>query len=148
MLLWIIFLVLIGGFLALDLGVFHKKSHVVSTREALSWTVVWVSISLLFSVVVYLAYRGGWVENPDSLQPDEAVLKYLTGYLIELSLSMDNIFVIAMIFAYFAVPRQYQHRVLFWGILGAVFFRAGMIVFGVVLIHKFSWMTYLFGALL
>jgi len=148
MIVWIAFIALIVFFLALDLGVFHKDPHTVSTREAVRWTIVWVTVSLLFSGVVYKVYLEGWTDNVDNLTPQQAVLDYLTGYVIELSLSMDNIFVIAVIFAYFGIPKMYQHRVLFWGILGAIFFRAIMIVLGVVLINKFSWVTYLFGALL
>ena len=148
MFIWIGFLVLIFIFLALDLGVFHRDPHQISTREAMNWTTLWVTISLLFSGVVYWSYENGWVDNVEALSSKQAVLKYLTGYLIELSLSLDNIFVIALIFAYFSVPKIYQHRVLFWGILGAVFFRAIMIFLGVVLIHKFAWITFFFGLLL
>lgn len=148
MVLWIGFLVLIFIFLALDLGVFHKDSKRISTREALTWTIVWVSVSLIFSGVIYWIYQEGLAPNPNGLSGKNAVLKYLTGYIIELSLSMDNVFVIAIIFAYFKVPSAYQHRVLFWGILGAIFFRAVMILVGVVLIKKFAWMTFAFGALL
>ena len=148
MVLWSGFITLILGFLALDLGVFNKESHTISTREALSWTSLWVTISLLFSGAIYLIYQSEWVANPEQLLPMEAVLTYLTGYVIELSLSLDNIFVIALIFAYFKIPREYQHRVLFWGILGAIVFRAIMIVAGVVLIRSFSWTIYFFGALL
>lgn len=148
MIIWIAFIALIVFFLALDLGVFHKNPHAVSTKEAMNWTMVWVTVSLAFSGVIYKVYLEGWTENVDNLTPQQAVLDYLTGYVIELSLSLDNIFVIAVIFAYFGIPKVYQHRVLFWGILGAIFFRAIMIVVGVVLINKFSFMTYLFGALL
>ncbi len=148
MLLWVLFIIMIVGFLALDLGVFNKESHAISTREALGWTSLWVSVSLLFSGAVYLIYRGDFVANLDDLTPVEAVVTYLTGYVIELSLSLDNIFVIALIFSYFGIPRKYQHRVLFWGILGAIVFRAMMIVAGVVLLRNFSWMIYFFGALL
>ena len=148
MLLWIGFLILIFIFLGLDLGIFHKNSKVISTKEAFTWTLVWVSVSLAFSGVIYWLYQEGIAENPNQLSGETAVLKYLTGYIIELSLSLDNVFVIALIFAYFQVPGAYQHRVLFWGILGAIFFRALMIVVGVVLINKFSWMTFVFGALL
>lgn len=146
MIIWIIFLVIIFLLLALDLGLFNRTPHAMSTREALGWTSLWVSISLLFSIVIYLTYEREWLEN--SMSGQQAVLKYLTGYLVELSLSMDNIFVIAMIFAYFQIPERYQHRVLFWGILGALFFRGMMIGIGVVLIHQFEWITYFFGALL
>lgn len=148
MVLWIGFLILIFIFLALDLGVFHKDSKRISTKEALTWTTVWVGVSLIFSVAIYWLYQEGISANPNGLSGKAAVLKYLTGYIIELSLSLDNVFVIALIFAYFKVPSAYQHRVLFWGILGAIFFRAIMIMVGVVLINKFVWMTYVFGALL
>ncbi len=148
MILWIIFLVLIFILLALDLGVFHKNLHSISTREALGWTALWVTLALGFSVVVYYAYELGWVANPEGLSGRGAVLEYITGYLIEQSLSMDNIFVIALIFAYFKVPKLYQHRVLFWGILGALVFRGIMIGVGVVLIQQFEWIIYVFGALL
>ncbi len=148
MLIWISFLILIFFFLALDLGVFHKNPHLITTKEAFTWTTVWVTVSLLFSGVIYLIYENGWGENPQNLDSGTAVLDYLTGYLIELSLSLDNIFVIAIIFAFFKVPRLYQHRVLFWGILGAIFFRAIMIFIGVTLINQFAWMTFLFGGLL
>jgi tellurite resistance protein TerC len=146
MVIWIIFLVLIFFLLALDLGLFNRTPHTISTREALGWTTLWVSISILFSIVVYFTYELEWLEN--SMTGQQAVLKYLTGYLVELSLSMDNIFVIALIFAYFQIPERYQHRVLFWGILGALFFRGMMIGIGVVLIHQFEWIIYVFGALL
>ncbi|MEZ5042470.1 MAG: TerC family protein [Saprospiraceae bacterium] len=148
MLIWISFIALIVFFLALDLGVFHKDSYSISAKEALGWTAVWATISILFSAVVFWVYETDLVDNIDQLSSRQAVLKYLTGYVIELSLSLDNIFVIAMIFVYFKIPTAYQHRVLFWGILGAIVFRAIMIFVGVALIHKFSWMSYVFGALL
>ncbi len=148
MLIWIAFLLLIFTFLALDLGVFNKNPHHISTKEALTWTTIWVSISLSFSGVIYLLYSNDMIANTTQLTPIQAVIKYLTGYLIELSLSLDNIFVIAVVFGYFKVPRIYQHRVLFWGILGAVVFRAIFIFVGVILIESISWMTYVFGALL
>lgn len=143
---WIGFLLLVFILLALDLGVFNKKSHVISAKEALRWTTVWVTLSLTFSIFVYYAYEDGWIES--EMSGTQAVLKYLTGYLVEQSLSMDNIFVIALIFAYFKVPPAFQHRVLFWGILGALFFRGVLIAFGVVLIREFEWMTYVFGVFL
>lgn len=148
MILWIAFLTLVFFLLALDLGVFHKSPHSISTKEAMGWTTLWVSLAFLFSIVVYFAYEEGWIANPESLDGKEAVLEYITGYLIEQSLSMDNIFVIAVIFSYFSIPRAYQHRVLFWGILGALVFRGIMIGIGVVLIQKFDWIIYFFGALL
>jgi|AntRauTorckE5430_2_1112549.scaffolds.fasta_scaffold23397_1 tellurite resistance protein TerC len=148
MFIWIGFIALVLFLLALDLGVFNRNPHTITTREALGWTSVWVSLSLLFSVFVYFAYSKGWLNNPEGLTAKDAVLKYLTGYLVEQSLSMDNIFVIAMIFTYFNIPKKYQHRVLFWGILGALFFRGIMIFLGVVLIQKFTWLTYVFGVFL
>ncbi len=148
MIVWILFLSAILIFLALDLGVFNRTAHVISSKEAGIWTGIWVSMSLLFSLVVHWLYTTDYIANPDALTPTEASIKYITGYLIELSLSVDNIFVIAVIFASFKIPPIYQHRVLFWGILGAVFFRGLMIFFGVILLNKFSWMTYIFGAFL
>ncbi|NVN19518.1 TerC/Alx family metal homeostasis membrane protein [Muricauda sp. HICW] len=145
---WIIFLLGILVFLALDLGVFNKNAHVISVREASIWTAVWVSLSMLFSGVIYWLYNTGKIDNVDGLEPMEATIDYITGYLIELSLSIDNIFVIAVIFTSFQIPQKYQHRVLFWGILGAIVFRALMIFFGVALIKKFSFTTYIFGAFL
>lgn len=148
MILWIAFLTLVFLLLALDLGVFHKNPHSISTKEAAGWTALWISLAFSFSVIVYFAYENGWVANPESLDGKEAVLEYITGYLIEQSLSMDNIFVIAVIFTYFQIPKMYQHRILFWGILGALIFRGVMIGIGVVLIQKFEWVIYIFGALL
>ncbi|WP_373075458.1 TerC/Alx family metal homeostasis membrane protein, partial [Zeaxanthinibacter enoshimensis] len=118
------------------------------TREAAIWTSVWVSVAMGFSGVIYWLFQSGLIENPTGLTPGNAVLKYITGYLIELSLSIDNVFVIAVIFSSFAIPAKYQHRVLFWGILGAIVFRAIMIVFGVALINKFEWIIYVFGVFL
>lgn len=134
--------------LILDLGVFNRNSHIITTKEAGLWTGIWVGVALAFSAIVYLTFTNGWTPNPTALTPMEAVLKYITGYLIELSLSVDNIFVIALIFSAFAIPPIYQHRVLFYGIIGAIVFRAIMIVFGVVLIQKFSWIIYVFGGFL
>ena len=148
MLVWGLFILAILIFLALDLGVFNRNPHVISVKEASIWTAVWVSISFLFSGVIYWLYNTGTIDNVDALKPMDATIKYITGYLIELSLSIDNIFVIAVIFSSFAIPQKYQHRVLFWGILGAIVFRALMIFFGVVLIKKFSFTTYVFGAFL
>ena len=148
MIVWILFLAAILFFLALDLGVFNKTPHIISSKEAGKWTAIFVTISFLFSGVIYWIYKNGFIENPTNLTPSLASIKYITGYLIELSLSVDNIFVIAVIFASFKIPQKYQHRVLFWGILGAIAFRGLMIYFGVLLINKFSWMTYIFGAFL
>ncbi|HZW78129.1 MAG TPA: TerC family protein [Flavobacteriaceae bacterium] len=148
MLLWILFSVFILIFLILDLGVFNKTPHEITTKEAGIWTAVWVSVALLFSGIIYLAFEHAWIENPTDLTPSSAVIKYITGYLIELSLSVDNIFVIALIFSAFAIPKKYQHEVLFYGVVGAIVFRAIMIVFGVALINKFSWIIYVFGVFL
>lgn len=145
---WILFGCLVTLCLALDLGVFNKKAHVISNKEAAVWSAIWVSLATLFSVVVYFCYKQDWVTNVENLSAFDAALTYITGYLVELSLSVDNIFVIAVIFTSFAIPQKYQHRILFWGILGAIVFRAGMIFFGVALIQKFVWVTYLFGAFL
>lgn len=145
---WIIFLAAILLFLALDLGVFNKTPHIISSREAGKWTGIFVTISFLFSGVIYWLYGNNYIANPDALQPIEASIKFITGYLIELSLSVDNIFVIAIIFSSFRIPQKYQHRVLFWGIIGAIVFRGLMIYFGVLLINKFTWTTYIFGVFL
>src|SRR5699024_410464 len=117
-------------------------------REAGKWTALWVSIALLFGGVVWWLFSEQLLPNPTSLTPGNALLDYLTGYLVELSLSIDNVFVIAVIFSAFKIPDQYQHRVLFWGILGAMVFRGLMIVFGVALINQFEWIIYVFGAFL
>jgi len=148
MIVWILFLASIFLFLALDLGVFNRTPHIINTKEASKWTAIWVTMSFLFAGVVYWIYNNNYVSNPDGLKPAVASIKYITGYLIELSLSVDNIFVIAIIFAAFRIPQKYQHRVLFWGILGAIIFRGLMIFFGVMLINKFSWTTYIFGGFL
>ena len=148
MIVWIIFLAAILLFLGLDLGFFNKTPHIVSAKEASKWTALFVTMSFLFSGVIYWLYSNNYIANPDQLKPAEASLKYITGYLIELSFSVDNIFVIAIIFTAFKIPQKYQHRVLFWGILGAIIFRGLLIYFGVLLIHKFSWTTYVFGVFL
>ncbi len=156
LLLWISFILFVLLLLALDLGVFHRSAHVVSVREALAWSGVWIGLALLFSVFVYFGYERGWmglgasIDPVDNLQNDgsRAVTKYLTGYVIEKSLSVDNIFVIAMLFAFFAVPAKDQHRLLFWGILGALVMRGVMIGVGATLIARFNWILYVFGVLL
>jgi len=148
MIVWISFIAAILLFLALDLGVFNKTPHIISSKEAGKWTGIFVTISFLFSGVIYWLYSNNYIANPDALKPTEASIKFITGYLIELSLSVDNIFVIAIIFSSFRIPQKYQHRVLFWGIIGAIVFRGLMIYFGVLLIHKFSWTTYIFGGFL
>ena len=145
---WILFIAAILIFLALDLGIFNKTPHIISSKEAGKWTGIFVTLSFLFSGVIYWLYGNNYIANPDALKPVEASIKFITGYLIELSLSVDNIFVIAIIFSSFRIPQKYQHRVLFWGIIGAIVFRGLMIYFGVLLINKFSWTTYIFGVFL
>ncbi len=149
---WILFIALIGALLALDLGVFNRKEHVIGAREAAKWTMLWVSLALAFGGFVYLAYQHHWFDlgrDPgNELSGTQAALQYFTGYLIEESLSLDNIFVIALIISYFSVPPRVQHRVLFWGIFGAMVMRGIMIVAGIALIRRFEWVIYVFGVLL
>jgi tellurite resistance protein TerC len=133
---WVAFIACVVLFLGLDLGVFHRKAHAIKFREALLWTSVWFCLAMLFAV--WLRGARGQKEG----------LQFVTGYLIELSLSMDNVFVIALIFTYFRIPSEYQHRVLFWGILGALIMRGFMIGIGVALITWLNWILYVFGALL
>lgn len=137
---WFGFIACVLVFLALDLGVFHRRPHVVRFREALSWTVVWFSVSMLFGFVIAPAVVADWGR--------QQTVEFITGYVIELSLSMDNVFVMALLFTYFQIPPAYQHRVLFWGILGALIMRGLMIAAGVALITWLSWVLYLFGLLL
>jgi tellurite resistance protein TerC len=163
--LYVGFLALIFGLLALDLGVFHRKLHTVKVKEALGWTAVWVSIGIAFSGVIYLGYEQQWLGLGTTLDTmsiakvgadgvtvyndgDSAFIKYLTGFVVEKSLAVDNIFVIATIFGFFSVPPIYQHRVLFWGILGALVMRGAMIAVGAALMVKFSWIIYVFGGFL
>ena len=134
--LWIGFNLFVLAMLALDLGVFHRKAHVVSFKESMTWTVVWVVLALLFNA-------GIW-----HFSGSQKALEFFTGYVIEKSLSVDNVFVFAMLFSYFAVPPIFQHKVLFWGVLGALVMRAAMIALGAALIAKFSWIIYVFGAFL
>jgi tellurite resistance protein TerC len=133
---WILFNLFVLVMLALDLGVFHRKAHVVRLKEALGWSVVWICMALLFNLLIY-----SW------LGPEKA-LQFLAGYIIEKSLSVDNLFVFLLIFSYFSVPSIYQHKILFWGILGALIMRAVFIAAGITLIQKFHWMIYLFGGFL
>lgn len=135
-LLFVVFNIFVLAMLALDLGVFHRKAHVIKMKEALIWSAFWIALSLLFNLGIYF-WRG-----------PETALEFLTGYLIEKSLSVDNIFVFILIFSYFQVPSLYQHKVLFWGILGALIMRAIFIATGVTLIQKFHWIIYIFGAFL
>lgn len=148
MIVWAVFITFVSILLTLDLGVFNRKAHVISHKEAAKWTSLWVALSLLFSGVIYWLYQDGHVNNPEQYSPNTAFWKYIQGYLLELSLSVDNIFVIAVIFRSFSIPQKYQHRVLFWGIIGAIVFRALMILFGIWLINKIDWITYVFGAFL
>ncbi len=134
--LWVGFTIFVLGMLALDLGVFHRSAHAVSLKEAGIWSAVWIALSLVFNVLVYNFYGA------------QAGLEFLTGYLIEKSLSVDNIFVFVLIFSYFSVPASYQHRVLFWGIFGALVMRAAMIFTGAALLERFHWIIYVFGAFL
>jgi tellurite resistance protein TerC len=142
--------------LALDLGVLHRKAHIVSMKEALLMSGVWIALGITFSVFVYYGYENHWLglgASVDSVDGtinngQSATIKYLTGYVIEKSLSVDNIFVIAMVFGFFAVPAIYQHRVLFWGIIGALAMRAVMIVVGAALIAEFHWILFVFGGFL
>jgi tellurite resistance protein TerC len=160
------FVALVLVLLALDLGVFHRKAHVVSVKEALGWSAFWIALGLAFAGFVYVGYERHWlglgltpdmmggaprlVEGTGLVYNDgaSATVKYLTGYLVEKSLAVDNIFVIAMLFGFFAVPALYQHRVLFWGILGALLMRGLMIAVGAQLIQRFTWILYVFGAFL
>jgi len=133
---WLLFNLFVLAMLALDLGVFHRKAHEVKVKEALAWTAVWVALALIFDAWMYYS-RG-----------PQAGLEFLTGYLIEKALSVDNVFVFLLIFSYFRVPETYQHRVLFWGILGALIMRGIFIAAGVALIQQFHWIIYVFGAFL
>ena len=133
---WVVFTSIVLVMLALDLGVFHRRAHIIRLREAVVWSVVWIALSLLFNLGVYL-YIG-----------PQAGLDFLTAYLVEKSLSIDNIFVFLLIFSYFSVPAQFQHRVLFWGIIAALFMRAFFIAAGLTLIQRFEWIVFVFGAFL
>jgi len=137
---WGIFIVIILFFLALDLGVFHRQARVVRFSEALLWTAVWFACAMAFAFLAAPMMVGSWTRDD--------TIKFITGYVIELSLSMDNVFVIALLFSYFAVPQELQHRVLFWGILGALVMRGIMIGLGVVVIQEFQWVLYAMGAFL
>jgi tellurite resistance protein TerC len=133
---WILFNLFVLAMLALDLGVFHRRAHEVKFREALAWSAMWITLAALFAAIVYF-----WHGHTTALE-------FVTGYIIELSLSVDNLFVFLLIFRYFRVPGEDQHKVLFWGIIGALIMRAVFILLGVGLIRRFHWIVYLFGALL
>jgi tellurite resistance protein TerC len=149
---WLGFITFVLIMLTLDLGVLNRRAHVIGTREALKWTGVCVVLALLFNVAVYYLYENHWfgigLHVGGNLSGQQAALQFFTGYIVEQSLSLDNVFVIALIFTYFRVPPMYQHRVLFWGIVGALIMRGLMIAAGTALIHRFSWITYVFGGLL
>lgn len=164
------FITLVLIFLALDLGVFHREAHEVSMKEAVTWSIIWLTCGLTFGIFVYLAYNNHWLGlgldtpkyNPNYVATDpsskliitgevlgaEAAKQYVTGYIIEKSLAMDNIFVIALIFTFFAIPGKYQHRVLFWGIIGALLMRGVMIFLGAELILAYQWILIIFGGFL
>jgi tellurite resistance protein TerC len=160
------FTLLVLFLLALDLGVLNRKAHVIGIKEALGWSAFWISLGLLFSVFIYIGYERHWLGlgltvDAMSTSPAEvegvgmvyndgasATVKYITGYVVEKSLSVDNIFVIAMLFGFFAVPPIYQHRVLFWGIIGALLMRGIMIALGAALLREFAWIIYVFGGFL
>ena len=133
---WIVFLVFLVLMLVIDLGVFNKKSHTVSNKEALIWSAVWIILALIFNAGVYWFYGHG------------KALEFLTGYLLEKSLSVDNLFIFVVLFGYFNVPKEYQHKVLYWGIIGAIIMRGILIVIGTALIVKFHWIIYIFGVFL
>lgn len=149
---WIFFIILICILLFYDLRSFKNNEHEISTKEALSKTLFWIVIALIFNVIVYFLYEYD-VSNlrshsHDIISGKDAAIKFFTGYIIEKALSLDNIFVISLLFTYFHIPNKYQHRVLFWGILGALIFRGIMIIVGAALVHKFSFIMYVFGAFL
>ena len=143
---WVVFNAFILVMLVVDLGVFHRKSHVIHFKEAIGWTFVWVSLAGMFALLLYF-FGHHLVPNP-ARPNSELTLEFVTGYLIEQSLSMDNLFVFLLIFRYFGVDRSHQHMVLFWGILGALIMRAAFIIAGVTLIRRVHWVIYLFGAFL
>jgi tellurite resistance protein TerC len=138
---WIVFNAFVLLMLFLDLKVFHRKSHVIQFREALGWSAFWVGLAVAFAVGIFFFW-------PDPAQRTHKTIEFVTGYLIEESLSVDNLFVFLLIFSYFKVPRLYQHKVLFWGIIGALVMRLVFILAGVALINRFHWIIYVFGAFL
>ena len=156
---WIGFLVLVAAMLALDLGVFHKNAHEVQTKEAVGWTAAWITLGVAFTGVIYLMYQHHWFGvtllddrglpvNDGQPHGPRAATRYITAYLLEKSLSIDNIFVIALVFQRFGVAPIDRHRVLFWGVLGAIVMRGAMLLGGLWLLHKFNWLFYVFGAYL
>lgn len=151
-LVWSGFIALILALLALDLGVFHRRAHEPTVAEALGWSAFWIALAMAFNGLVFFLYENNWIgvglAFPEDIGGRQAALEFFTGYLLEKSLSLDNIFVIALIFSYFRIPLRYQHRVLFWGVVGALVMRGLMIGLGAALMASFSWMTYVFGGLL
>ena len=149
---WVVFVLLVFALLALDLGVLRRDSRAVRVREALAWTAFYVSLGLAFNVLVYFLYEhhlwGVGTHFGHALDGRSAALQFFAGYLLEYSLSLDNVFVIALIFAHFRIPLAYQHRVLFWGVLGALLLRGVMIGLGAALIARFAWIVYVFGVIL
>jgi tellurite resistance protein TerC len=149
---WVGFIALVILMMAIDLGVFNKRDHIPGAKEAARNTVIWVSLAMLFNVFVYYAYQYKWLGLGtyafEPMDGKEAAMKFLAGYLLEESLSVDNLFVMALVFARFRVPKKYQHRILFWGILGVLIFRGILIAAGVALVHHFTWLFYFFGLLL
>jgi tellurite resistance protein TerC len=148
---WLAFLLFILLMVALDLGVFHREDRAPTLSNAMGWTLVWITLALVFNGIVYLLYENNYEwAGPGAvdLSGFQAATQYFLAYVLEKSLSLDNIFVIAMIFSYFRIPLELQHRVLFWGILGAVVLRGVMILLGIALINEFSWLIYVFGAFL
>ena len=148
---WTGFFVIYITVLILDLSVLHRESKVMKVPQALGWTLVWITVAMSWTIVVYGLYEYqwfGWRSGQDAPPGAEAAIQYVTGYLLEWSLSVDNIFVIAVIFTFMKIPPQFQYRVLFWGIVGAIVLRGVMIAMGAALIHAFDWMFYVFGAIL
>lgn len=150
LLVWVAFLVLFVGVLALDLGVLHRESREMAVPQALGWTLVWVMVALSFTGAVYGLYEHQWLgwQPLERMSGMDAAIAYVNGYILEWSLSVDNIFVIAVIFSYMKIPPQFQYRVLFWGIVGAILLRGLMIGMGAALIATFDWMFYVFGGIL
>jgi tellurite resistance protein TerC len=143
---WLIFNVFVLAMLALDLGVFHRDQHVVGVREAIGWTALWVGLAAAFAVLIY--FFGHTIVAQPGRANSELTLEFITGYIIEQSLSVDNLFIFLLIFRYFKVPQENQHVVLFWGVIGALIMRAIFIATGVTLLNRFHWIVYIFGAIL
>lgn len=150
--LWSGFILMVLTLLALDLGVFHRRVHVIGMGEALAWSAFWISLALVFNVAIFFIYEHNWMgagyAGVTDLDGRTAALQFFTGFILEKSLSLDNVFVIALIFTYFKIPLAYQHRVLFWGILGALLLRGTLIAAGAALMQRFAWMVYVFGGVL